>query len=96
MKAATLVPVEEYLRTTYEPDCDYVDGEVLERNLGERDHSKLQSELVFYFRITRQEVGNSTSTPSSASRSPRADSASPTSASSRGLSPRTKSSARRR
>jgi len=50
MKAATLVPVEEYLRTTYEPDCDYVDGEVLERNVGERDHSKLQIELAFYFR----------------------------------------------
>jgi Uma2 family endonuclease len=50
MKAATLVPVEEYLGTTYEPDCDYVDGEVLERHLGERDHSKLQIELGFYFR----------------------------------------------
>jgi Uma2 family endonuclease len=49
MKAATLVPVEEYLRTTYEPDCDYVDGEVLERNVGERDHSRLQRELILYF-----------------------------------------------
>src|SRR5260221_6293043 len=34
-------PVEEYLRTTYDPDCDYVDGEVLERNLGERDDRKI-------------------------------------------------------
>jgi Uma2 family endonuclease len=50
MKAAALVPVEEYLRTTYRPDCDYVDGEVLERNVGERDHSKLQGELLYYFR----------------------------------------------
>jgi Uma2 family endonuclease len=50
MKAATLVPVEEYLRTTYHPDCDYFDGEVIERNTGERDHGKLQGELFYYFR----------------------------------------------
>jgi Uma2 family endonuclease len=49
MKTGALVPVEEYLRTTYDPDCDYVDGEVLERNLGERDHSTLQRELILFF-----------------------------------------------
>ena len=43
-----LVPLEEYLRTTYRPDRDYVDGEVLERNLGERDHSELQREFILY------------------------------------------------
>jgi Uma2 family endonuclease len=48
MKAPVLVPVEEYLRTTYRPDCDYVDGEVLERNVGERDHSELQREFILY------------------------------------------------
>jgi hypothetical protein len=48
MKAATLISVEEYLRTSYRPDCDYVDGEVLERNVGERDHSKLQREFILY------------------------------------------------
>src|SRR5262245_15457399 len=55
MKAAALVPVEEYLRTTYRPDCDYVDGELLERNVGEKDHSDLQSELVHYFRSRRRQ-----------------------------------------
>lgn len=54
MKTAALIPVEEYLRTTYRPDRDYVDGEVLERNLGELDHSDLQSEFVHYFRIRRR------------------------------------------
>ncbi len=34
--------VEKYLRTIYRPDCDYIDGEVLERNVGEIDHSRLQ------------------------------------------------------
>jgi Uma2 family endonuclease len=55
MKAPVLVPLEEYLRTSYRPDCDYVDGEVLERNLGEYEHSNLQSELVHYFRSRRNQ-----------------------------------------
>lgn len=54
MKTVALVPVEDYLRTTYRPDCDYVDGEVLERNLGERDHSEVQRELIFFFRSRKQ------------------------------------------
>ena len=32
--ATTQVSLEEYLRTDYEPDCDYVDGELEERNAG--------------------------------------------------------------
>jgi Uma2 family endonuclease len=55
MKAPVLVPVEEYLRTSYRPDCDYVDGEVLERNAGEHDHSDLQTELAYYFRSRRKQ-----------------------------------------
>jgi Uma2 family endonuclease len=43
------IPVDEYLRITYRPDCDYVDGEVLERNLGERDHASVQRRIVAYF-----------------------------------------------
>ena len=53
MKTGVLIPIEEYLRTTYHPDCDYVDGEVLERNLGESDHSDLQGELIHFFRARR-------------------------------------------
>jgi Uma2 family endonuclease len=55
MKAATLVPVEEYLRTTYRPDRDYVEGEVLERNLGEKDHGKLQGRLYYYLQTRAHE-----------------------------------------
>jgi hypothetical protein len=33
MATNTVIPVSEYLSTTYRPDCDYVDGEVQERNL---------------------------------------------------------------
>lgn len=57
MKSATLVSVEEYLRTSYRPDCDYVDGEVLERNVGERDHSKLQREFILYFGTRAKKLG---------------------------------------
>src|SRR5271167_2384753 len=57
MPASAPVSVEEYLHTSYDPDCDYVDGRVVERNLGELDHSDLQSELTFYFRLRRKTWG---------------------------------------
>jgi Uma2 family endonuclease len=41
-----LVSVEEYLSTVYEPDCDYVDGVVEERNVGEGPHSLLHAALM--------------------------------------------------
>ena len=53
----TLISVQEYLHTLYEPDCDYVDGEVLERNMAERDHSELQLEIGLFFRSHRQAWG---------------------------------------
>jgi len=34
----------------YRPDCDYVDGEVIERNVGEFGHSLIQGILVGIFR----------------------------------------------
>jgi Uma2 family endonuclease len=51
------VPVEEYLATSYRPDCDYVDGEIEERNVGEKDHSILQQALIFWFRTNRSAWG---------------------------------------
>ena len=55
MQTATLVPVEEYLKTTYRPDRDYVDGVLVERNVGEQYHSDLQGELIYFFRSRRRE-----------------------------------------
>jgi hypothetical protein len=45
MAAATPLPisVSEYLHTSYRPDCDYVDGVVEERNLGELDQDQAAS-----------------------------------------------------
>jgi Uma2 family endonuclease len=48
MSARTLIPVEEYLASSYEPDCDYVDGHIEERNVGERTHSRLQGRLIVF------------------------------------------------
>ena len=51
MAAATPLPlsVEDYLHTSYSPDCDYVDGELQERNLGEFDHAVVQTALAVWF-----------------------------------------------
>ena len=57
MATGSLVSVREYLSTSYRPDCDYVDGVVLERNLGEYDHARLQRELLVYFHARRREWG---------------------------------------
>ena len=46
MATSISVPVEEYLRTTYHPDMEYVDGELVERHVGEHKHSLLQTEVV--------------------------------------------------
>ena len=49
MSISSLVSVSEYLRSGWSPDREYVDGEVLERNLGEYDHATLQHYLLFLF-----------------------------------------------
>ncbi len=47
--SAALIPVQEYLETTYRPDCDYIQGELRKRNVGERPHSRLQAILGAIF-----------------------------------------------
>lgn len=42
MSTQALIPVEEYLASSYEPDCDYIDGRLEERNVGEWGHASLQ------------------------------------------------------
>ncbi len=47
---AASISVEEYLHSSYSPDCDYVDGELQERNAGELDHADVQTALALWFR----------------------------------------------
>jgi Uma2 family endonuclease len=49
MSTATLVPVEEYLNTSYDPDVEYVDGVLMERNVGDWLHSLIQRNLILAF-----------------------------------------------
>ena len=49
MATSTLVSLEEYLSTCYEPDMEYVDGELVERCVGEFDHSRLQMIISAFF-----------------------------------------------
>ena len=45
----TLVSEQEYLRTQYEPDCEFEDGVLIERYVGTEKHSWLQAALAAYF-----------------------------------------------
>ena len=60
MPAATSsghVSIEEYRRTSYEPDAEYVDGRIEERPMGEYDHAAWQEALLLWFRQHAAEWG---------------------------------------
>ena len=54
MATVEMVSVEEYLATSYRPDCDFIDGVVEERNLGQKDHARLQFHIPTWFWIRRK------------------------------------------
>jgi Uma2 family endonuclease len=47
---STLLSVEEYLNTPYDPDVEFVDGVLVERNVGEWLHSLIQSNVLYALR----------------------------------------------
>ncbi len=49
MATAIHVPIELYLHSSYEPDADFVDGEIQERCVGEFDHNAVQKALLVWF-----------------------------------------------
>jgi Uma2 family endonuclease len=50
MTSKTLVPVEEYLKMSFEgPDREYLEGDIVERHLGSKPHSKGQMRLLRFF-----------------------------------------------
>lgn len=57
MATSTLVPLDLYLKTSYRPDCDWIDGEVMERNMGEAAHATIQAFLIDFFRQHRGQWG---------------------------------------
>ena len=44
-----MTSLEDYLSMSYRPDCDFVDGKVIERNVGDRDHSWTMGQVATYF-----------------------------------------------
>jgi Uma2 family endonuclease len=46
MNVETLISVEEYLSTSYDPDVEYVDGVLVERNVGALAHGLVQRNIV--------------------------------------------------
>ena len=52
-----LISMDEYLASSYEPDMEFVDGVLEEKNMGERDHSLLQMEIGAWFVSHRDEWG---------------------------------------
>jgi Uma2 family endonuclease len=57
MATALHIPLNEYLGITYRPDCEYVDGEVRERNVGKYEHARIQALLARWFGNHEQEWG---------------------------------------
>jgi Uma2 family endonuclease len=52
--STTFSALDYYLHETWEPDREFVDGEFVERNLGEKDHAAWQAALVRFLSAYRQ------------------------------------------
>ena len=50
----TLISVEEYLRTSFHPDRHFIDGQVVQRNVGQTKHSYAQTETAVWFAQRRE------------------------------------------
>ena len=50
------IPLEEYLRTSYEHDCEWVDGKIRERATPDEYHSALQFFFLEYFGRLKREL----------------------------------------
>jgi len=55
MATLATVSVEEYLHTTYEPDREYVNGQLVERHVGEYFHSLMQLMIGSLLRLRSRE-----------------------------------------
>ena len=55
MAAATQISLDTYLTTSYEPDVDYIDGVLEDRNAGEYDHNVEQQAIQIWFYLHGKE-----------------------------------------
>ncbi len=57
MATSTTVPLEEYLSTKYEPDREWIDGELRARGAPDEFHSAIQQFFLEYFGRMKRELG---------------------------------------
>ena len=57
MATAVLIPLSEYLETTYSPDCEWVGGELRERSVPQFSHASVQRFFTAYFTFHRKKLG---------------------------------------
>ena len=58
METKLLMDVEEYLHTSFDnADCEYLDGEVVERNMGEWPHGMIQKMLIIMLSAMESRLG---------------------------------------
>jgi Uma2 family endonuclease len=55
--STTLISLDEYLHGIWEPDREYVNGEILERHMGEKDHGAWQGALLRLLSNWRKSAG---------------------------------------
>jgi len=53
--ATSQLSVQDYLKTTCDPDCEFVEGVLEERPVGERDHAAWQDAILAWFRDRKRE-----------------------------------------
>jgi Uma2 family endonuclease len=50
--------VDEYLHTTFDgADREYLDGEVVERNVGNKSHGRIQGRLIYLLSLQEERTG---------------------------------------
>jgi Uma2 family endonuclease len=54
---SSLISVDDYLRLSVDPDCEYVNGRLEERAVGEYDHATWQTILATFFSTRPTEWG---------------------------------------
>ena len=53
-----MVSVEKYLHTVYDgADREYLDGEIVERNMGNKSHGRVQGTFIYLLRLLEQRTG---------------------------------------
>jgi Uma2 family endonuclease len=55
MAATAQLAMSEYLQTSYDPDREFVDGELQERHVGKTDHARVQALLTIWFGARERE-----------------------------------------